>query len=429
MDYWQKIILEGTLNGKTYSNIADETHASESHVRFVGAKLWKTLSKILGEHITKANLKAILENGKVYTSIARDNVANYNINICSSKPRPSPSPQQQATPTQTIIDLDKAPEIINFYGRYEELSILSEWVVSDRLPLISLVGLSGIGKTTLALRLIDRIKTHFNCIIYRSLRFSPSLKTTITNLLETLSPETKPSEEIETLLNQLIKKMQASRCLIVLDDLHKLFEKGKLAGQYASGYEDYEQFFELFARADSNSCLLVVSREKLREIDRLENPNNLGRSLVLSGLGEGAKGILLHRDLRDEESWQKLIDNYLGNPRWLEMTAATIQDLLGGKVKEFIEYETLILPETLQAELDREFQRFSSVEREIIELVAGENGAIALGQIIGKLQLSVGEVFNAIQSLKRRFLLNSIQQDNLTLFVLNPVWKQYGLTP
>jgi Cdc6-like AAA superfamily ATPase len=428
LDYCQKVILEGTLNGKTYSDIAKETYASESHVRSIGANLWKTLSEILEERITKKNLKAILKKTNIYNfspAIGRDNVTN-TTNICPSKHYPSPNPHPPQTPTQTIIDLGKAPEIIDFFGRGEELSILSKWAVSDRLPLISLVGLSGIGKTTLALRLIEEIKSNFNCLIYRSLHFSPTLKTTLTNLLKTLSPETKASEDIETLINQAIKKLQASRCFIVLDDLDELFKKHKLASKYASGYENYQQFFQLLARRNNNSCFLLISREKLREIEPRENPNNLGRSLLLTDLGEDAKGILQKRSLQDEECWEKLIDNYLGNPRWLEIAATTIQDVLGGKVKEFLDYETLILPEALEAELEQQFEKLSPTEKAILELMARENGAIALTQIIGKLQLSVGEVFNAIQSLKRRLLLESIQEDNSSLLVLNSVWSKYS---
>ncbi|MDY6802440.1 MAG: ATP-binding protein [Cyanobacteriota bacterium] len=427
LDYWQKIILEGTLNSKTYSTIAEETYSSESHVRSVGAKLWKMLSEILDERITKTNLKAILESANIYiASMGRDNVTN-NINFCSSKLHPSPNPHQQKTPIQTIIDLDKAPQITNFYDRDEELSILSQWVAGDRLRLISLVGLSGIGKTTLSLRLIEEIKTHFNCIIYRSLRFSPCLKTTLTNLLETLSPDTKASQEIETLINQIFQKLQKTRCFIVLDDLHQLFKKGKQAGKYASGYEDYRQFFQLLASSSHSSCSLLISREKLREMEKVENDNYPGRSLLLSSLGEGAKEILQKHGLKDKKSWQKLIDNYQGNPRWLEIVAATIQDLFGGKVGEFIEYETLILPEALQGELEQEFERLSPVEREIIQLIARENGATTFPKLLGKLQLSASEVVNAIQSLKMRLLLEGIQQDNSTLLVLNPLWQQYGL--
>jgi len=39
LDYLQEAILRGTLQGQKYWKIAEETHASEGHVRDVGSKL------------------------------------------------------------------------------------------------------------------------------------------------------------------------------------------------------------------------------------------------------------------------------------------------------------------------------------------------------------------------------------------------------
>lgn len=434
LDHLPKVILEGTLQGKTYSQIAEENYVSESHVRSIGSKLWKTLSKVLGEEITKANFRAILENGRIYNNIApailSDNVTN-NINICQQNCRASPSkPHSQPTQTPAIIDLDKAPEIINFYGRTEELSTLSAWMTRDNLRLISLIGISGIGKTALSLRLIDEIKTNFNYIIYRTLRFSPTLATTLTNLLQIFSPETDAGEMLETKLSQLQKHLQKHRCCIIFDDLQTLFVPGKLAGQYQSNYQDYRQFFQLLATVPHQSCLLLISREKIEDIVALETENYPVRSFRLNSLGDGAEEILQKRGLSNRETWKTLIANYQGNPRWLDLAATTIQELFDGKVAEFIEYETLILPAGLQSELELQFQRLSDCERVVIEeLAAGENQPISIGKIVGNLQPSIGEVVNAIQSLKMRLLLDTFEENNLTFFSLNPIWRQYLKNP
>ena len=436
LDYLQKTILQRTLEGQTYKKIAEEIYASESHVRGVGAKLWKTLSEVFGEDITKANFRTILENTSIYNFVpvfSRDNVTN-NFNICPSNSRASPTKSNsQKTPTEHIIDLDKAPEIINFYDRTEELSTLSKWIVSDslrltrgyHLRLISILGISGIGKTTLSVQLIKQIKTNFNYTIYRTLRFSPTLTTTLTNLLQIFAPETEISDNIETLLSQLQKYLEKYRCLIVFDDVQKLFAPGKLAGQYKSGYEDYRDFFQLFATVSHQSCLLLISREKIPEITKLEIENYPVQTLILGSLGAAAQEICQKHQLANRESWEKLINNYQGNLRWLDIIATTIQELFGGQVAEFLEYETLILPEALQAELEQQLQHLSSMEIRIMEQIANQSQPISIGEIIRKSELSIQESVNLIQSLKKRLLLDGQLENNLTVFTLNSVWKQY----
>jgi Archaeal ATPase. len=66
------------------------------------------------------------------------------------------NPEQ--TPKQLHIDLGDAPEIFSFYDRTPQLTTLENWITQDRTRLIALLGISGIGKTTLSLRLIDQIK-------------------------------------------------------------------------------------------------------------------------------------------------------------------------------------------------------------------------------------------------------------------------------
>lgn len=95
LDYVQEAILRGTLKKRTYTQIAKEVYSSSSHVRNVGSELWKILSEGLGENITKASLKPILEKGTFYNyqSAIVENITgetvtvNNKLNICSKKSR------------------------------------------------------------------------------------------------------------------------------------------------------------------------------------------------------------------------------------------------------------------------------------------------------------------------------------------------------
>lgn len=57
----QRKVLEGVLNRKKYSDIADDYGRSEGHVKDTGCELLQMLSEIFGEQVTKGNLKSVLE--------------------------------------------------------------------------------------------------------------------------------------------------------------------------------------------------------------------------------------------------------------------------------------------------------------------------------------------------------------------------------
>ncbi len=317
LDDLQEAILTEALQGRKYAKVAQERDRTEGYVRVAAAELWKILSEVLGKEVSKVNVRSILERAIFYnsyspTTIPRDNVTiNNHVNTCSEKARsPTENNPTPATPTQLYIDLGDAPEIFTFFDRTSELSTLEKWIVNDsskisdipNIPtrLAAILGISGIGKTALTMRLIDKIKTQFNYVIYRSLRFSPSLETTLKTLLQIFSESSEITHNTETQISQFFKQLRQHRCLIVFDDVEALFSDGKLAGQYKPGYEDYQRFFQQFAEVNHHSCLLLISSEQPREIAELEKSNYPVRSLVLGSLGMAAKDILRGHELSDE---------------------------------------------------------------------------------------------------------------------------------
>ncbi|MCL1470157.1 ATP-binding protein [Argonema antarcticum] len=428
LEYLEEAILRGTIQGQKYSQIAEDFHLSEGHIRDVACELWKILSDVLEENVSKANVRYILERAKFYnfSTIGNDNLTINNVNICPQTPQsPQVTQQPQETSTQPHIDLGDAPEIFRFYDRTSQLTTLENWIICDRTRLIALLGISGIGKTTLSLRLIEQIKTHFDYIIYRSLRFSPTLNATLTNLLQIFPQQADIPQNIETQISQLLNYLRQYRCLIIIDDVQMLFCSGQLAGQYKTGYEDYQLFFKLIAEVNHNSCLFINSWEKPREIAKLEVNNNYVRTLVLGSLGLAAKEILKDRKLSDEEAWETLIDTYQGNPLWLELTASTIQDLFGGSVSDFLQCDAPILDESLQAQLDQQFQRLTQQELAVMIQLAKESEPVALPDILKILQLSVSNLVNAIRSLVIRLLVEVKEEGKTTFFSLNTVMKEY----
>ena len=429
IDYLQKAILEGTFQGRTYPQIAEETHSSEGHTRDIGSELWQIFSEGLGEDITKRNFRAIIEKvefNNFSSATVKGDVTVNNVNVCQERARSPTEPQNpQPTSKQLHIDLGDSPEIFTFFDRTSQLSTLENWITQEHTRLIALLGISGIGKTTLSLSLIDRIKTQFDYVIYRSLRFSPTLDATLTNLLQIFSQQSETPQSIETKISQILDYLRKYRCLIVLDDVQMLLGSGQLAGQYKTGYEDYQLFFKLIAQVCHQSCLILNSWEKPREIARLSKDNHPVRCFVLGSLGVAAKEILNSQKLSDEERWETLIDIYQGNPLWLELTATLIQELFGGRVSEFLQCEMPILDEGLQSQLSQPFGRLTPAELAVMIHLANQPEPLAVSQIFNKIPFSPSEIVNAVRSIANRFLLDAIEEEKITLFSLNPVLKQY----
>ncbi|MEZ2322329.1 MAG: AAA family ATPase, partial [Microcoleus sp.] len=432
LDFIQKSVLEGTLQDKTYSEIAVKSGYSESHVGDTASDLWKLLSELLGEKVRKANVKAILEktnfnqvSGVIISGIV--GVTN-NISVCNKTNHPknnSPSTQKISSPK---LHLNNAPKFPYFYSRNNELSTLENWITQDRTRLIALLGISGIGKTTLSLSLIDRIKTQFDYVIYRSLRFSPTLDATLTNLLQIFSQPSETPQNIETKISQILDYLRKYRCLIVLDDVQMLFSSQQLAGQYKTGYEDYQLFFKLIADVCHQSCLILNSWEKPREIARLSKEDHPVRCFELGSLGEAAKEILNSQKLSDEETWSTLIDIYQGNPLWLELTATLIRELFGGRVSEFLQCEMPILDEGLQFQLSQPFGRLTAAELAVMVHLANQAEPVAVSHFFNQIPFSPSEIVNAVRSLGSRFLLDVVEEEKIILLSLNPVLKQYVIS-
>lgn len=124
LDSLQISILEATLRGQKYPQIAEEYNFSTDHVRKAAWKLWKLLSDVLGEPVSQSNFRSLVQQGAFKNSHINNIINNKNskINICgerdfwqATKTREPASPQPaQKQPTKLHIDLGEAPEFLTF---------------------------------------------------------------------------------------------------------------------------------------------------------------------------------------------------------------------------------------------------------------------------------------------------------------------------
>ncbi|MBE9093125.1 NB-ARC domain-containing protein [Tychonema sp. LEGE 07203] len=432
LDNLQEAILRGTMQGEKYTKIAEEIHCNESYVRDVGSKLWPILSEELGEDVNKTNFRSAMERWQVsiFSNVV-DYVGVGSVNICGEARHPPnfpnlhPPNQETSNTKQTKTlhqDLSEMPELGDFFDRTSELQTLTTWILQQNCRLITLTGISGIGKTSLAVQLVQQIKHEFEYAVWCTLDEFPTIDKFQYNLTQLFSQSEKPdSSPTNQKRLPLIKYLQNHRCLVVLDDVQNLFCRGEFAGKYKPNYEEYRSLFKQIEKLSHQSCFLLVGWEPPKEVPQLTSQNTPIRTLQLTGLDIAAAGeILRDKGLAEIDNCDALIHRYQGNPLWLKSVATLIQEL-GISATELLIDDTILLPEDLKDVLQEQYDRTSELEKQVMSLFATENQPVNFAKLLQNRQIPPSDLLNALQSLSRRCFIE--KQENL--YTLSPVMKQY----
>ena len=421
LDDLQKKIIEELFNGKTYKQIANIYDYDEGYIGDESRNLFKLLSESLGEDINKSNFCWTLERGKNCSKIV--SFGNNNINCYSTYEQSNNNQHNNTEQSKSSYqDLTLAPKIIRFYGREKELNFLSHGILNQNAHLISVLGLSGIGKTTLVKRFIDLNIQQFEIIIWRSLKFPKSLDLLIDDLLNVCQQEAKAT--IDDKLKQLFNILKNKKCLIILDDLENIFVNRQFTGQYKPEYQDYNTVLQMITEIEHQSCLILISQEKCQEMISLDSELYPIHSLELSGLDNAATEILKNQGLKNEETWLNLINLYESHPKYLQYISILIKDVFQSEVAEFIKENSLILTEDFKTLFGLMWMRLSEVEKEILLKISQNDQPISRDEIKQFLSLSSMDIINGLQSLTRRFLVSKLENDQ-KLYTLSAVFKEY----
>jgi hypothetical protein len=312
-----------------------------------------------------------------------------------------------------------------FYGREAELLLLRQWVLADRCRLIALLGMGGMGKTALSVRLLEAVQGEFDYVIWRSLREAPPVETVLEYVIRFLSnhQELHLPATLGEAVTRLVHYLAQARCLLVLDNAESILAGGTRAGQYREGYEGYGTLIQRLGEAAPKLCGADQSG-KARGSCPFRGTQSPGAVLQLAGIrGVCRSGVLKAEGLDEHDAqWQQVFDYYSGNPLAFKIAASTIQDLFGGNTHQFLAQGAGVFGD-IRDLLAQQFERLTDLGQSVMYWLVINREATSIEELQTDLlePISSQDLLEVLQSLQRRSLVERSSEG----FTLQNVVMEY----
>ncbi|MBM0743887.1 hypothetical protein JOY44_20060 [Phormidium sp. CLA17] len=403
----QELVFRHAWDDWTYERMAEQFGYTPDHIKNVGAQLWGSLSDLTGIKITKRNLQAVLRRW-----------AEHHCPATGLFHSAAPNPHQ---------DWGEAPDSTRFTGRTQELATLERWIVDERCRLVSLMGMGGMGKTALAVKLAQTVQHQFEYVVWRSLQNAPAAEALVADWIQFLSHGQETQATLPADLNgrilRLMDYLRQHRCLLILDNAESVLpcqDPQRLSD------EGYTTLLKRLSDLTHESCILLTSREKPEAIAWNEGITLPVRSFPLGGLNEIDGKTLFARKgefQATEADWQHLVQHYGGNPLALKIVAAAIQELFNSNVSDFLTILGTFVFDDIRDLIDRQFNCLSSLEQEVMYWLAINREITSFTELRDDLlsPLAKQKLPSTLRSLKHRFFIEATADG----FTLQPVVMEY----
>ncbi|MEH2261910.1 ATP-binding protein [Nostoc sp.] len=321
----QKIVFCQSWEGQSYMEIANSFDYDYGYIKDTGSQLWQMLSANLGQKVTKLNFQSVL---KYYAKHQKSQFPSQSASLIPEvKPLGSLSSSEYST---SLIGEHET----RWIGRELLIDALTQ-KIQGNCRVLMLVGITGIGKSSLAVRLgLEPAMAH-TWPVLKLIRFDDNLhifKQFAHQLLEEQMPsEPELGQNFQKLVIDLVTHLQTHPCLLILDMIEEILEMGE-CGEFH--YKDplFSKFFDLFTQAETMpSRLILTSQDQLpvmvegRYLERshLEWLKGLNpeEALELFGIWE------VHPQTDSEHKYlQRIISVYEGHPLALRVIAGEIRE-------------------------------------------------------------------------------------------------------
>lgn len=405
-------VFEGAWVGKKYEEIAQTHNYTPQYLQQdIGPRFWKLLSDVFEEGLSKRNFRTVLERH------FQQNQDLSALPLWVSPPGETPpilAAPAEVSPRTSRNDWGEAMDVSVFYGRQQELERLQQWIIQDRCRVIALLGIGGIGKTTLSIKLAEDLKSHFDVIIWRSLRNAPFLGNILDEWIQFLSHQTvlPQAEGLDGKLRQLLQYLREQRCLLILDNYESVLQSGQPSGAYSKQYENYGLLLRYLAETAHQSCLIITSREKPKGFAAREGTMLPVRSIALKGLAvDDVQQIFRIKGCGtvDRQIALNLSEHYGGNPLALKIVSSVAREVASGDLSVVASYlqDGLLHFDDLYDLLAQHFDRLSATEQQVMYWLAINRDPVSIPQLESDFVpgTSAQALLNAFHSLYRRCLV------------------------
>lgn len=408
-------ILNGAWQGQTYQKIAEIFGYSSGYLsRDVGPKFWKILSTALDEKVGKKNIRAVVDRLRSVPKPAQTPTVHTQSPLETVSPPPnnysSPKPTSGFNRATVRCDWGEAPDVSYFWGREEELKRLADWLRpaaahARACRLVELLGIGGVGKTALSVKLAQQIRHEFDCVIWRSLRNAPQLDQLLGDLIPFLSHQ----QETNCAVPRMLHWLRQSRCLVILDNMETILKGGVYAGQFRDGYEDYSHLLQTVMEANHQSCVVITSREKSAEIATFEGAQSWVKCLPLSGSPEAALALIETKQLLGSHAEKEQLAQYYSySPLALQIICGSIRDVFAGDISLFIKEDTFLF-NGINRLLDHHFERITPLEKTVMYWLAINRNWTSIAELMADIYppCSKFQLLETLESLCWRSLIET----------------------